>query len=156
MAGGAAASWLCSVQCPRTHPRLQLNIGLFAFNLLLPAYPLDGGRILADLLLLCGVRAPTAAKVTAVLATLLGGGIVAFGVWRTIVGSVAACLTIFVGIWCLFATLQLWGHIRAGTVEQHPMFKPAGSGAGAAAPSAQLPAVGSGTGYSRYDGDSAI
>lgn len=62
----------------------QLNIGLFAFNLLLPAYPLDGGRILADLLLICRVGVYTAAKITAAVATLLGAGVLAFGIWRTL------------------------------------------------------------------------
>ena len=32
-----------------------VQISLFAFNLLLPAYPLDGGRVFADILRLCGV-----------------------------------------------------------------------------------------------------
>lgn len=92
--------------CPRpSHPtpphphitNVQLNIGLAAFNLLLPAYPLDGGRIFADLLLLRGVVPTTAAKITASLATVLGAGVVALGVWRTIVSSTAGVLTIFVG-----------------------------------------------------------
>lgn len=85
-------------RCPPLPPTLlQLNLGLLAFNLLLPAFPLDGGRIFADLLLMAGVAPRTAAQVTAVLATLLGLGVVALGVWRTWVASVASVLTIFVG-----------------------------------------------------------
>lgn len=44
----------------------QMNISLFAFNLLVPAYPLDGGRILANGLLAAGVEQYLAAKVTVV------------------------------------------------------------------------------------------
>lgn len=81
---------------------MQLNIGLVLFNLFLPAFPLDGGRILADLLLLRGVSPETAAKVTAGLATLLGCGVVGIGVWRTLASSVASVLTIAVGLWMLY------------------------------------------------------
>ena len=37
---------------------LQLNVGLFLFNLCIPAYPLDGGRIFIDTLLMWEVRTP--------------------------------------------------------------------------------------------------
>jgi hypothetical protein len=46
--------------------QVQFNVVLFAFNLLLPAYPLDGGRALADLLLMCGVGVQNAGKAVSV------------------------------------------------------------------------------------------
>jgi hypothetical protein len=45
-----------------------MNLGLFCFNLFVPAYPLDGGRLLADGLLLAGLPAAKAAWVTVSLA----------------------------------------------------------------------------------------
>lgn len=70
---------------------LQLNLYLMAFNLLLPAYPLDGGRILADLLLLCGVNVRVAAIVTLVLAVAIAGALVAWGIIEVAILTVAVC-----------------------------------------------------------------
>lgn len=93
-----------------------LNVILMVFNLCLPAYPLDGGRILADVLLLCGLEEVLAAKVTAGAAVALGLAVVAFGAWQVSV------MTMLVGLWMLYTTAGLVQTIRAGGVQQHPMF----------------------------------
>ncbi|KAI3429753.1 hypothetical protein D9Q98_010066 [Chlorella vulgaris] len=125
----------------------QLKLALAAFNLLLPAYPLDEGRIFADLLLLAGLHTKLAARTTASVATVLGLGVLGVGVWRTQV------LTIAIGAWMLCTTAQLWKTIQAGTVDQHPMFSfLAAQQAGEAGTA--LPAAG--TGYSRYVGSGAV
>jgi Zn-dependent protease len=65
---------------------MQMNIALFAFNLLVPAYPLDGGRILVDLLLTCGVPPITTAKITVGVAAPISIAIVS--------GAQSACMNV--------------------------------------------------------------
>lgn len=95
---------------------------MFCFNLLLPAYPLDGGRILADLLLSCGVPSRAAAIVTLCVATPIALGIVLYGVYTV------AIMTIAVGVWVLFQNFNLAMLVRNGQVEQHPSFRGVQSG----------------------------
>ena len=71
--------------CQISSVPLQLNLFLMAFNLLLPAYPLDGGRILADLLLLCHMSEALAAKVVMVLAVV---GAIGIAVWGWLSASI--------------------------------------------------------------------
>lgn len=93
-----------------------INISLMLFNLFVPAYPLDGGRIFASVLLLCGVPVATAAAVTAGVSMVLGGVIVALGIYMM------QFLTIFVGGWVLMQAYELYKLVRTGRTDQHPIF----------------------------------
>ena len=71
---------------------MQLNIWLMAFNLLLPAYPLDGGRILVDLLLLCRVPVKPTACVTVALALCVAVLLLVWGFVRTAILTIAVSI----------------------------------------------------------------
>ena len=59
-----------------------LNAGLFVFNVFVPAYPLDGGRILAALLVLCCCcSVQCAAYTTSLTALALAAGMAAWAVY---------------------------------------------------------------------------
>lgn len=96
--------------------QVQFNVVLFAFNLLLPAYPLDGGRALADLLLLCGLGAQTAGKAVSGLGVVIGLLILVYGFYRKML------LTIAVGVWMLFSTFELLAFVVKGKAGEHPLF----------------------------------
>ena len=93
-----------------------INISLCMFNLFVPAYPLDGGRIFVSLLLLCGVPVATAAAVTAYVSMALGALIVALGIYMV------QFLTIFVGGWVLIRAYELFKLVQSGRTDQHPIF----------------------------------
>lgn len=57
-----------------------MQVVLFLFNLCVPAYPLDGGRVFCDVLCLAGVERTKAGYSSGVLSGLIGGAMVLYGV----------------------------------------------------------------------------
>lgn len=96
-----ASVWLIGVK---------INVFCFLFNLFLPAYPLDCGHVIAEVLLLRGKSPETIAKVLIVLSCLAS-------VFLLFVLSFPILV-----IWVLFETYRLGSMLKSGQIRSHPVF----------------------------------
>ena len=93
-----------------------LNIYLLLFNLLIPAYPLDGSRIISNALALCGVPVRTAGWIVITLSVIMSCGLLAYGF------ILSPFLTLFVGVFTLAETWKLFSLQRNDRLGEHPTF----------------------------------
>ena len=93
----------------------RLNVILGLFNLCVPAYPLDGGRVLFAFLTMRHGRR-RAAELTSVIALPIG---VALAVWGM---AQKEFYLLLIGAWVLYESFQLRWLIRMGELEAHPGF----------------------------------
>lgn len=98
---------------------VRINLILGLFNLCVPAYPLDGGRILYSFLTQRMDRA-AAATITARVAILVGAVLTAWGFAQ---GDLTLLL---IGIWVLIEGFQILRLVRMGEMEAHPAFGASG------------------------------
>lgn len=94
-----------------------LNIILFAFNLLVPAYPLDGGRILVDILLARGTSHSTTAQVTLSITTVIIVGLLVYTIFFNF-SLLLLMVVIFIG----FENYRLFDALRKDNLALHPLF----------------------------------
>lgn len=93
----------------------KLQLVLILINLVVPAYPLDGGRILTNFLLMRYGR-----DRAAILITYFS---IPVGLAITIWGFLQRELLIgFMGVWILFEAWQIRRLAQMGEIEAHPMF----------------------------------
>jgi Zn-dependent protease len=94
---------------------LRIQVLLFVLNLVVPSYPLDGGRILANLLVARFGR-DRAAILTTYFSIPIGIAIFIFGFLRRdfFLG--------LMGIWMLFEAYQIRKLAAEGQLDAHPMF----------------------------------
>jgi len=99
------------------------NLFIMAFNLLVPAYPLDGGRIFASTLIICGVKRDRAAMITAVTALILAAGIGMWGIISFIwLHSPNGLFTALIAAFVFASSWQLYDLYKAGRINDHPLF----------------------------------
>lgn len=106
---GSFLSELCREAC-------WIQILLFCFNLLIPAYPLDASRVLVSALAMLKVSIDTAASVVIVVSVLTSAALIVYGFW------VVQFMAVFVGAFCLAETSKVYTLKAAGNLPAHPTF----------------------------------
>ena len=103
-----SAAWLFRQACT-------MQLVLFLFNLA-PAYPLDGGRILVDIMRLRGTEIDKAGRVTGGLSLLVGATLL---IWGLVVMNLNMML---IGVWIVSQAHDILQKARSGRLCDHPMF----------------------------------
>ena len=99
------------------------NLFIMAFNLFVPAYPLDGGRCLAALLIMRGIRMEKAALITSVTAMVLSCGLLIFGLVSFIwLHSPNGIFMALVSAYVFTGSMSLYNMQKEGRVREHPLF----------------------------------
>lgn len=101
-----------------------LNIILFAFNLCIPAYPLDGGRVYAAALILkLKVQPSKAAFVTAMTGMIISLTMVVYGVVRLFSGGAGFSLYMaLAGLYMFYESYLLHTDVKRDNLKNHPIF----------------------------------
>lgn len=94
---------------------LLLQLLLFWITTTVPAYPLDGSRILVNCLSLCGVTLETAAMTMALLALLSGAALFLYGL-------LASSMTTFFGVYVCYEAFRVRQKVKNSEAELHPLF----------------------------------
>jgi Zn-dependent protease len=102
----------------------RVNLLLLIANSCLPTAEFDGGRILADLTIMCGASIHNAAFILSALALLIGSGLITWGVLALVrpPADTIGILCLLFGLLCLKSGFDLWGVVKDGRILEHPMF----------------------------------
>jgi Zn-dependent protease len=100
-----------------------MNAALFIINLAIPAYPLDGGRCLAVLMVMAGFSAKASAIITAIFAILIALSGVFYGTYLYVVekSEIGVIIALIAMLIC-YSSLELWKAAACGRIHDHPLF----------------------------------
>ena len=108
---------------------LYLNAGLFIFNVFVPAYPMDGGRIMAALLVsLCCCTIQLAAYTTALVALALAAAMALWAVYdlfwhdKDEANGGAPLILLLIAVWIGLNSLDLLRYAWQGRAVDHVLF----------------------------------
>lgn len=107
-----------------------IQIGLFLFNLI-PAYPLDGGRILGAFLAYMNFNRNRVFQISAFIGGIIGWFMLFDGITAIFTDSVGffkGWNELFLAIFILYNCQQLWSYAAVGAATLHPGYKPINQG----------------------------
>ena len=101
-----------------------LNLVLFCFNLLIPAYPLDGGRVFgSSLILFFGMNNRKAAKVTAGTAMFISFGLISYVLVTLLMKEAGSQLLLaLIGAFIFYQSWGLWVKAKNDDLGSDPIF----------------------------------
>eukprot|EP00592_Proboscia_alata_P009246 CAMPEP_0194351886 /NCGR_PEP_ID=MMETSP0174-20130528/262_1 /TAXON_ID=216777 /ORGANISM="Proboscia alata, Strain PI-D3" /LENGTH=285 /DNA_ID=CAMNT_0039119617 /DNA_START=46 /DNA_END=903 /DNA_ORIENTATION=+ len=101
----------------------KLNVLIILSNLIIPTFPLDGGRIMGALFMKCGMATSTAAKITSSIGVLMSLAGTAYGCYLFFfLGSFGALFELVVGIYLVYTSTNTLIRSATGTLSDDPIF----------------------------------
>ena len=100
------------------------NVVIFIFNVCIPAYPFDGGRALAALLVMGGHKLGTAARITSALGTFVGIVMLFVGIyWYVTRTSAGSLFLVLVAGFVISSGTRMWKAAVSNRLHDHPLFQ---------------------------------
>jgi len=97
---------------------MMLQVMLFMFNVFLPIYPLDGGKIFICMVALCcKCEVPTLAKTCIGISSFFGLGLLGIAVLQQNYFMGFLC------IWILYQVYNMYKFLSSGNIANHPLFE---------------------------------
>jgi hypothetical protein len=117
---GGAREWFAQL----AKRSLDVNVMIFALNLLLPVHPLDAASMVAALCGKFGLSRVRSAWVLLIIGAVLGAAVLLVGILYIVAGSGPGVFLLLMGLYVIYTSWQMHSQIQDGTIHSHPIFKP--------------------------------